>query len=69
MLSAGPAAAAAAAAAAADSNGQPESVAVAAAKPAWPTVDLPNYAGPGPFTPIRLPVLEHTCELAPHIAA
>lgn len=37
---------------------------VAAAKPAWPAatdVDLPNYARPGPFSPVRLPPLEHTC--------
>lgn len=24
-----------------------------------PAVDIPNYAGPGPFTPTRLPTLEH----------
>lgn len=37
---------------------------VAAAKPAWPAatgVDPPNYARPGPFSPVRLPPLEHTC--------
>lgn len=38
---------------------------VAAAKPAWPAagpgVAFPNYARPGPFSPARLPPLEHTC--------
>lgn len=33
----------------------------AAAGAAAPVVDIPNYAGPGPFLPARLPPLEHIC--------
>lgn len=66
-------AATAAAAAAASSAPQPaasiaaasaaSSAAAAAAgtAPAQPAVSFPNYAGPGPFQPARLPPLEHIC--------
>jgi hypothetical protein len=33
--------------------------AASAASPA--AVDIPNYAAPGPFVPVRLPELEHLC--------